>query len=931
MILSHCAKVLVATLVFVTAVPAAATSRSATKDRTATVAEALQRLQAESRGRATYSVHHATGVAHIVRLEPGALTTAGSTPTAKRADFFDRFGPAFGITDPERELDPIARRRSRLGDTHEWYRQLYRGVPVFGAEIRVHFDSAGDVRAVNGVFLPGIDIDPRPSVDPESARRAAIAAVTKHIMSGDSSPMFASEAELFVYRSGLMWGESGPDFLVWQVEVGDGSGQREFLYIDAHDGSVVEQLSGIHTITRIISQGTNSNRIWTEGDPLPFSGIDGDADGHVNQLITTAEETYRLFENLSGGTYLSWDGADRSMAALYDPEDPPVPCPNAWWNGEHTNFCPPLAIDDVVAHEWVHAYTQATHGLAGGWQVGALNESFSDIFGEIVDLLNDDTEDGSGASRQAGSCSIHGSRLRPELTIELPRGISGAYPAGSAEFNPPGPWSVTAPIDLVADGTASPTLACEPLVGFTPGAIALVDRGDCVFVDKVDNAQRAGAAGVIVVNNDGDGLLSMGGEGTFDIPSVFVGQSDGDLIRQNIDGGVRATLAQEGANDSSSRWLIAEDFSTGFRDMWSPGCYGDPGTVSDSNYWCGFADSGGIHINSGVPNHAFALIVDGGSFNGVDIGGIGLTRAAHIYWRTMSVYQVPLTDFAMHADLIELGCDDLIGAKLTDLASGAPSPETVTRQDCEQVARALVAVEARARPDCVLATVLEPGAPPVQSNRSVFLDDFDEDPGMRWRLSNEGTTEEYQPRDWVWTLDLPGNRDGGAFYALNSGRLGSCVPGDDQSGVMSLESPPIEIPEGSSPVLAFDHYVATEARFDGGNVKLSVNGEPFQLIEASAFLFNPYGGVLNDAASGRNTNPMAGESAFSGTDLGVQRGSWGQSQIALDGLVTPGDTVRVRFDFGVDGCNGVIGWYVDDVRITNMNTGTRASARRLRP
>ncbi len=890
------------------------------------VADAVERLLVETGGRAEVSIHHATGVAHLVRLEPGALISAGRTAKARRADFLQRFGLAFGISDPERELDQIAQRQDRFGETHEWYRQLYRGVPVFGAEIRVHFDADGEPRSVNGVFVPDIDVDPQPVLSPEHARLLAVAAVSKGREYGDDSALVASDADLLVYRSGLMRGESGRDSLVWEVEVGNGAGLREFLYIDAHDGSVVEQLTGIHTITRTISQGTNTNRIWTEGDPLPFSGVGGDADAHINQLIATAEETYRLFENLSGGSYQSWDGADRSMASLYDPEDPPVPCPNAWWDGEQTNFCPPLAVDDVVAHEWTHAYTQATHGLVGSWQVGALSESFSDIFGEIVDLLNDQDFD---ASREPAACSIHGSNLRPEFMVDTPREIAGVYPAGSAEFNPPGPWSISAAVEVVDDGSANPTLGCEPLVGFTPGAIALVDRGECLFVDKVANAQGAGAVAVIVVNNDGDGLLNMGGEGTFEIPSVFVTQSDGELFKQHIGSGVRATLVQDRATDNSRRWLVAEDYSSGFRDMWNPNCFGDPGRVSDSNYWCGFADSGGIHINAGVPNHAFALVVDGGSYNGRIIDGIGLTKAAHIYWRAMSVYQVPLTDFSLHADLIELSCGDLVGATLTDLASGAASSETIARQDCHQVAKAMAAVEARARPECNLATVLEPRAPPLPGNRIVFFNAFDSDPGTRWRVSNEGTTEEYVPRDWVWTSELPEERDGGAFYAVNSGRLGTCLPGDDQSGVMYLESPAIDIPDGATPVLAFDHYVATESRFDGGNVKISVNGGSFQLIEASAFRFNPYGGELNDATAGRNTNPLAGEEAFSGVDLGVQRGSWGQSQIDLHGLVVSGDTIRLRFDFGVDGCNGVLGWYVDNVRITSTGSTTRPSAGRF--
>jgi hypothetical protein len=35
--------------------------------------------------------------------------------------------------------------------------------------------------------------------------------------------------------------------------------------------------------------------------------------------------------------------------------------------------------------------------------------------------------------------------------------------------------------------------------------------------------------------------------------------------------------------------------------------------------------------------------------------------------------------------------------------------------------------------------------------------------------------------------------------------------------------------------------------------------------------------------------------------------------------VNPGDTIRLRFDFGIDGCAGVDGWYVDDVKVRACN------------
>jgi hypothetical protein len=134
---------------------------------------------------------------------------------------------------------------------------------------------------------------------------------------------------------------------------------------------------------------------------------------------------------------------------------------------------------------------------------------------------------------------------------------------------------------------------------------------------------------------------------------------------------------------------------------------------------------------------------------------------------------------------------------------------------------------------------------------------------------------------------------------------------------MHMESGDIVIPSGDTvaPRLAFDHYVATETGWDGGNLKMSVNGGPFFVVPAAAYTFNAYNTNLQTAAAG-NTNPLAGQPGYTGTDGGSLGGSWGQSQIDLAAAgVMPGNTIRLRYDMGIDGCTGIDGWYVDDVNV----------------
>ena len=129
--------------------------------------------------------------------------------------------------------------------------------------------------------------------------------------------------------------------------------------------------------------------------------------------MTRHRQAYWFFSNAFGRD--SYDGA----GALDDRRSTTtrrIDCPNANWNGVTTNYCNGVTSDDVVAHEWGHAYTEYTSGLIYQWQPGALNESYSDVWGETVDLINGRQDEGEGditAKRPDGLCSSHDARTPP--------------------------------------------------------------------------------------------------------------------------------------------------------------------------------------------------------------------------------------------------------------------------------------------------------------------------------------------------------------------------------------------------------------------------------------------------------------------------------------------------------------------------------------
>ena len=927
---------------------------------------AIERLRDDTGGRSQVTLNPATGTARFVRVAAGAARGprtapgAAATPLAAQAasvsarqasaDFLRSYGRAFGIRDYDADLRVVSEQADRLGYRHFTYQQMHRGVPVFAGILRSHVDSDQQVRAVNGTFVPGLDLDATPR------RTAAFAA--KRALDGiaaakpEAKGLENRGTRLFVYREGLFKGVPGPNRLVWQVEVGNGRDAREFVFIDAHTAKWVDQITGIHEdLFRRAYDGQNlpivppeypDSPFWVEGDPLPppptcvQDPLGPPCEEEANNMVISSKETYDLFDKAFGRD--SFDAAGAIMDSIFDRG---YSCPNASWNGVFISFCPGATTDDITAHEWGHAYTEYTHNLVYQWQPGALNESYSDIWGETLDLLNGRGMDTPGGPRSAASCTTFTS-LAPEVAVNSPAAIAGPKFAAGASFGPQ-TFDVTGDVAVADDGVAPGTDACQPLVNGAEvlGKIALVDRGGCTFTTKVANAQAVGAIGVLVANNT-VGIATMGGANpTIVIPSVMIQQADGAAIKAQIALPETVNVSLTGGavgTDDSVRWLMGEDWTEiggAIRDMWNPTCYANPGKVTDSAYYvCSTADQGGVHTNSGVPNHAYALLVDGGTYNGQTVGAIGLTKSAHIYFRAQSVYQSIGTGFAEHADALEQSCSDLIGQDLTDLLTGAPSGQSISALDCAQVSAAIAAVELRTPPTfCNFQPILDQNPPDrceVGTDQvNIFLETFSTSPfrgprTRRWTVEREAVVPgDFTPRDWSWVNHLPDSRPGTAMFAPDP-NIGTCLPGGDESGVLRLTSPVIRLPEGATASrLTFDHWVATEGGWDGGNLEISVNGGPWTPIAFTDFTYNSYKFLLFSAAQG-NTNPLAGLPAFTSTDGGTyDGGTWGRSHVELANYATGGDRFQLRFNLGTDGCAGRVGWYVDDVDVYACTPQTR--------
>ena len=134
-----------------------------------------------------------------------------------------------------------------------------------------------------------------------------------------------------------------------------------------------------------------------------------------------------------------------------------------------------------------------------------------------------------------------------------------------------GSGSVTAtvvPVDLdLGPGNAS-TSGCQPedFDGFPPGAIALIQRGACTFVSKVERAAEAGAAGVIIFNqgnNNGrmDAFPAAIDSEADNPPTVLASYAVGEALAQA--GDMQATIEVDGLTEErTTRNVLVERIGT---------------------------------------------------------------------------------------------------------------------------------------------------------------------------------------------------------------------------------------------------------------------------------------------------------------------------------------------------------------------------------
>lgn len=352
----------------------------------------------------------------------GLKAVKSARPEANAIAVLDNLSGIMGIRNAQNEFTAKPAQSDTLGFRHVRNDQIYQGLKVFGGEVIVHFNQEGAAYQVNGHYVPDIAVDVNPQITDDDATTLATEDLTS-LGKNNIAPIGQPELVIFAYNTAprlayalTMTCEPTAEN-AWRYWIDAQSGKVLMRYNDVKlvniSGAILtgeEVTTNMVTVTNCFSDGVtnyllsfSTNGLWAIINDSINSALYPDALDFAFRTNTTwlpedrtemsaavnFDHTLQYFaevHGLRGYTNMSF----AFVRVHYG-----VNLANAFWdpvyqelffgdgNGITANS---LAVLDVCAHEYTHAITEHSSGLVYAYESGALNESFSDIFGTCVEF-----------------------------------------------------------------------------------------------------------------------------------------------------------------------------------------------------------------------------------------------------------------------------------------------------------------------------------------------------------------------------------------------------------------------------------------------------------------------------------------------------------------------------------------------------------------
>jgi thermolysin len=317
-----------------------------------------------------------------------------------------------------------------LKTAHTHVRQRIGGVPVWEGEAIVHIAADGSVKGMTDALADNIAINTTPNFGEKEALRFAIGMYEGRAKLTDSPTI-----GLYIYR-----GEDR-DHLVYRVETPRLDGSRgtsvPVVFVDAHTGERVDGYdnlmtgsgSSLYSGTVAISTSQSGANFYMEDTTrrqgtfnMNNTGNTSTGTGGTQSRYTDADDnwtatnaragvdahygaakTFDYYQTVHGRNGIDGNYGPGTTTAISNGVSIVASrvhfgsgYNNAFWyqnmmtygDGDGSTFTP-LTTIDICGHEMTHGVTERTANLTYAKESGALNESWSDIMGSMVELYAD--------------------------------------------------------------------------------------------------------------------------------------------------------------------------------------------------------------------------------------------------------------------------------------------------------------------------------------------------------------------------------------------------------------------------------------------------------------------------------------------------------------------------------------------------------------
>lgn len=329
--------------------------------------------------------------------------------------------------------------KDELGQTHHRAQHYYKGIPSELSTLILH-EKDGKLLSINGDLVPESAFEGKPLLSPNEAREFALRFMPANLyywqdehqnhilkdLTGNADTTYFPKGVLTYCPEGFRLEAKHRLTYKYDIYALEPLGGKS-IYVDAETGIVIASQDLIlHTEVTgtAVTAYSDTQKIQTDSTaPATFrlrefkrgKGIETynmrkgtsygaavdflDADNYWNNVNANkdeaatdahwgAEMTYDYFKDEHSRNSFDGNGAKIISYVHYGNN-----YNNAFWNGAYMTYgdgngslFTPLTALDVCGHEIAHAVTTYTANLVYSYESGALNESFSDIFGNTIEM-----------------------------------------------------------------------------------------------------------------------------------------------------------------------------------------------------------------------------------------------------------------------------------------------------------------------------------------------------------------------------------------------------------------------------------------------------------------------------------------------------------------------------------------------------------------